>query len=1038
MKRGTFTWALTTSKPVALAVLMLFVGIATPLVLMDRSSAATPPSGGPGPFPASLTPATAWDGVDYNQTCSGCLPADAQIASNSEYVFEMVNGSYAVWTITGTLLTSNTLDTLFSAGSDPLTDPQVRYDTTTLRWFASADDLHNDQVLYGASETSDPTGVWNIQHFNPPGGDIPERSSLAVNALNLVETTNLFSRSNGLFLGSQVWVANKTQLLSGGGVSTWNSAVTPTEEALVPAQPLTSSKSMYLVSDGTGGVTSFDLYSLTGSPPATPILSSPVTFAISTTPPPNATQAGSADLVGVEDGRVQSAVWRAGTLWAAATDGCKPSGDAVLRSCLHLWEIATAGSTMEQNFVWSSGAGTYDFYPALSTNASGDLTVVFGESSSDLDPSVLVTGQTSADPTGTLEPPVLLKQGTGPYAPGSGCSGGVCPFGEYFGAAFEPLSVDRFWVVGEYTGSDSSTNYWRTWVASVVNIATYSVTFSESGLGAGSSWSVTLNGNTETSNASTIAFLEPNGSYTFSLVTPIAGGLGTRFVAASAGGSFAVAGANVVELINFTKQYQLTTSVLPLGAGTVVPAQGWLNASSSVSLGALANSSHEFRSWAGSGLGSYNGTSDPAEVVMGGPISEQATFVNSTTYPVTFTANGLPSGASWTASLNGLEEVSEAASMTFNVTNGSYTYLVPSPIAGGPGTQYVGTPVGGSFSVVGSNVSVPVAFTTEYRLSVGLLPVGSGSVSPASGWFVAHSVVNVTALPASGYAFAAWTGSGTGNYTGENDPAVVTMGNPIVETANFEAISIPTFRVTFEVSPVASGLIIFEGQNYSNNQSVTVPAGSYSLSQVALSGWDFVRWAAGGGVSIGLGETNVTGAGWINSTYVAVDRVSVVTNPRSCGSVSVAGNVYADGASIALVQGSYGVTASACGNFSLVSLIGLGGVRVSGHQLMVSGNGTVMATFAPGSSTGTPASGITAPVPLWALLVALGLLAAVFVLFFFSRRRKPPRGQVPREAVAVPPSVTVGPPSSIAPPESPPVWSEDSETPPVEPTEPPA
>jgi len=46
-------------------------------------------------------------------------------------------------------------------------------------------------------------------------------------------------------------------------------------------------------------------------------------------------------------------------------------------------------------------------------------------------------------------------------------------------------------------------------------IKKYSVTFTESGLPSGTSWSVTLNGNTESSTTNTISFSEPNGTYSY-------------------------------------------------------------------------------------------------------------------------------------------------------------------------------------------------------------------------------------------------------------------------------------------------------------------------------------------------------------------------------------------------------------------------------------------------------------------------------------------------------------------------------------------
>ena len=52
------------------------------------------------------------------------------------------------------------------------------------------------------------------------------------------------------------------------------------------------------------------------------------------------------------------------------------------------------------------------------------------------------------------------------------------------------------------------------------HLVTYAITFTESGLPSGTSWSVTLNGVTETSTNSTITFHEPYGTYSYSISLP--------------------------------------------------------------------------------------------------------------------------------------------------------------------------------------------------------------------------------------------------------------------------------------------------------------------------------------------------------------------------------------------------------------------------------------------------------------------------------------------------------------------------------------
>jgi hypothetical protein len=74
----------------------------------------------------------------------------------------------------------------------------------------------------------------------------------------------------------------------------------------------------------------------------------------------------------------------------------------------------------------------------------------------------------------------------------------------------------------------------------------YGVSFSETGLKSGTPWSVTLNGETESSTTSTIAFSEPNGTYSYS-VSYIPGN-----TSSPSSGEITVNGANIKKIIGFS------------------------------------------------------------------------------------------------------------------------------------------------------------------------------------------------------------------------------------------------------------------------------------------------------------------------------------------------------------------------------------------------------------------------------------------------------------------------------------------------------
>lgn len=93
---------------------------------------------------------------------------------------------------------------------------------------------------------------------------------------------------------------------------------------------------------------------------------------------------------------------------------------------------------------------------------------------------------------------------------------------------------------------------------STVAPATYAVTFTESGLPGGSSWSVTLNGTPSSGTGTSIASASlPNGTYTFS-VASVAG-----YTANRTSGTVHVEGAAVTVLIAFTTVVPQQTSAAP-------------------------------------------------------------------------------------------------------------------------------------------------------------------------------------------------------------------------------------------------------------------------------------------------------------------------------------------------------------------------------------------------------------------------------------------------------------------------------------------
>jgi hypothetical protein len=66
-----------------------------------------------------------------------------------------------------------------------------------------------------------------------------------------------------------------------------------------------------------------------------------------------------------------------------------------------------------------------------------------------------------------------------------------------------------------------------------------------------------------------------------------------------------------------------------------------------------------------------------------------------------------------------------------------------------------------------------------------------GAVTPAGGPQPFRTDVTIEAVPDPGYALTGWTGEGDGSYTGTDNPAVVTMNEPLAQQAAFAQVSFP-------------------------------------------------------------------------------------------------------------------------------------------------------------------------------------------------------------------------------------------------------
>jgi len=151
-----------------------------------------------------------------------------------------------------------------------------------------------------------------------------------------------------------------------------------------------------------------------------------------------------------------------------------------------------------------------------------------------------------------------------------------------------------------------------------VAVIPYNVTFVESGLAPGTSWSVTFNGAPQASTSASISFTVPNGVYAYSVSVP------SGYTSSSTlSGTLTVDDANVIKNIAFTpiSTPSYTLTMLVVGEGTVSPGNGTYVQGTTVSLEAIGADGWGFSEWSGDASGTGNTT-----IIMDSSKTVTATF----------------------------------------------------------------------------------------------------------------------------------------------------------------------------------------------------------------------------------------------------------------------------------------------------------------------------------------------------------------------------------------------------------------------------
>jgi hypothetical protein len=437
----------------------------------------------PAPAPSTLASPSAGSVVSGTTTLvglqrtesGGFVPPDTQAAVGPSHIVELVNLEGRIWNKTDRSIAKTfALNSFFGfPTSTNLSDPKIRYDATSGRWFVAAIS-YNNSFTQGAwnlavSTTGDPTSTFVIYRLST-SKSAPDFPALAVNDDKVVLTANAF-RANS-YLGTEFAVFNKADLLAGASARVSYFGPPRGSFTIQPGHPLTACViagcPIYMAAVAFNSASTIQLWTISGVPGVgSGVAVTTASLSIgSLTSPPDAPQPGTSTLIATNDNRLLEASYRGtasgGTLWVAANSACVPAADTATRACLRFinLSISSSGSvTKLQDFDFGQ-SGFYYYFPAIATDGSGNLIAGFSGSSSDTFAGVYASGQKTTDGANTFQSPVLLHGGENSYTPFAD------RWGDYSAAALDPVSPSTVWVAGEYVAISGGSD-WGTFLAPI-------------------------------------------------------------------------------------------------------------------------------------------------------------------------------------------------------------------------------------------------------------------------------------------------------------------------------------------------------------------------------------------------------------------------------------------------------------------------------------------------------------------------------------------------------------------------------------------